>query len=213
MKKIIVPIHSNPTGNREFLENGKKKCKKLKKHHSGLISSQNKTRQADSDTKKKKKKLSFLSIPNRSGIKNSQKLAKKCKNFKNTSLSLHFKPKWYGTGWEWYKKNVIIPIHSNSTRNKEFQKNIKKSQKILKNHYGHFSRQNVMGQAENEIKKIIVPIHSNLTRNSEFQKNCKKYQKKKKKNITMASFQAKMRQDRLRMREKKLIVPIHSNPT
>ena len=76
----------------------KKKCKKLKKHHSGLISSQNKTRQADSDTKKKKKKLSFLSIPNRSGIKNSQKLAKKCKNFKNTSLSLHFKPKWYGTG-------------------------------------------------------------------------------------------------------------------
>ena len=71
-----------------------------------------------------------------------------------------------------------------------------------------------MGQAENEIKKIIVPIHSNLTRNSEFQKNCKKYQKKKKKkNITMASFRAKMRQDRLRMREKKLIVPIHSNPT
>ena len=57
MKKIIVPIHSNPTGNREFLENGKKKCKKLKKHHSGLISSQNKTRQADSDTKKKKKKV------------------------------------------------------------------------------------------------------------------------------------------------------------
>ena len=38
-----------------------KKCKKLKKHHSGLISSQNKTRQADSDTKKKKK--SYRSYP------------------------------------------------------------------------------------------------------------------------------------------------------
>ena len=185
---------------------------KIKKNHSGLISSQNKTRQADSDTKKKKKKLSFLSIPNRSGIKNSQKLAKKCKNFKNTSLSLHFKPKWYGTGWEWYKKNVIIPIHSNSTRNKEFQKNIKKSQKILKNHYGHFSRQNVMGQAENEIKKIIVPIHSNLTRNSEFQKNCKKYKKKKKKHY-YGLLSGQNEAGQLRMREKKLIVPIHSNPT
>ena len=29
----------------------------------------------------------------------------------------------------------------------------------------------------------------------------------------MASFQAKMGQERLRMREKKIIVPIHSNPT
>ena len=29
----------------------------------------------------------------------------------------------------------------------------------------------------------------------------------------MASFQAKMGRDRLRMREKKIIVPIHSNPT
>ena len=29
----------------------------------------------------------------------------------------------------------------------------------------------------------------------------------------MASFQAKMGRDRLRMREKKIIVPFHSNPT
>ena len=51
-KKVIVPIHSNPTRNREFHKNSKKKLKKLKKHHSGFISSQNGTGQAESDTKK-----------------------------------------------------------------------------------------------------------------------------------------------------------------
>ena len=69
--------------------------------------------------------------------------------------------------------------------------NSKKIPKTKKNHYGFFSSQNGMGQAENERrKKIIVPIHSNPTRNREFQQNSKK-KGKKLKNIIMASFQAK----------------------
>ena len=40
-KKIIIPIHSNPTRNREFQQNRKKKMKKIRKHHYAFISSQN----------------------------------------------------------------------------------------------------------------------------------------------------------------------------
>ena len=50
------------------------------------------------------------------------------------------------------KKNVIVLIHSNSTQNREFQKNSKKIKKIKKNHYGLFSSQNVTGQTQNERK-------------------------------------------------------------
>ena len=41
-KKVIVPIHSNPTRNREFQKNGKE-MQNIKKHHYGFISSQNGT--------------------------------------------------------------------------------------------------------------------------------------------------------------------------
>ena len=51
-KKVIVPIHSNPTWNREFQENTKD-MQKIKKHHCGFISIQNGMRRAESDTKKK----------------------------------------------------------------------------------------------------------------------------------------------------------------
>ena len=61
-----------------------KKCKKIKKHHNGFISSQNGTGQAKSDTKKK----------------------------------------------------VIVSIHSNPTRNREFQNDSKEMQKIKNHHYG-----------------------------------------------------------------------------
>ena len=47
--------------------------KKLKKHHSGFISSQTKSGQAE---KKEKKKKSFRSIPTRPGLENSQKNSK-----------------------------------------------------------------------------------------------------------------------------------------
>ena len=102
---------------------------KIKKHHFGFISSQNGTGQAERDTKKKKK-LSFQSIPTRSGIKNPQKIAKECKNFKNIIMA-SFQAK---TVRDWLrmiiKKKVIVPIHSNPYLNREFQKNSKKLKNI-----------------------------------------------------------------------------------
>ena len=51
------------------------------------------------------------------------------------------------------KKKVIVPIHSNLTRNWDFQKNSKDMQKIKKHHCGFISSQNGMGQAESDTKK------------------------------------------------------------
>ena len=51
------------------------------------------------------------------------------------------------------KKKVIVPIHSNPTQNREFQKNSKEMQKIKKHHYGFISRQNVTGYVECDTKK------------------------------------------------------------
>ena len=59
---------------------------KIKKHRCGFISSQNGMGKDDSDTKKKKK----IIVPihsNPSGIGNSQKIAKKCKNLKNIIMA------------------------------------------------------------------------------------------------------------------------------
>ena len=50
-KKIIVPISSYPTRNREF-QNNSKKIKKIKKHHYGFFSSKNGTRLAEKEKKK-----------------------------------------------------------------------------------------------------------------------------------------------------------------
>ena len=89
-KKIIIPIHSNPTRNRDFQKNSKR-MQKIKKHHSGFITGRDRLRVTP-----KKKRISVRSIPTRFGIKNSQKIAKKCKNLK-TTLWLYFKPKQCGT--------------------------------------------------------------------------------------------------------------------
>ena len=51
------------------------------------------------------------------------------------------------------KKKIIVLIHSNLTRNTEFQKNSKKIEKIKKHQYGFFSSQNGTGEAENVRKK------------------------------------------------------------
>ena len=51
------------------------------------------------------------------------------------------------------KKKIIVLIHSNLTRNREFQKNSKKIEKIKKHQYGYFSSQNGTGEAENVRKK------------------------------------------------------------
>ena len=74
-----------------------KKCKNLKKHDYGFISSQNGTGQAENDTKKKM--LSFQSIQTQHGKGNSRKIAKKFKKLKKKkSLWPLFKPKRDGTG-------------------------------------------------------------------------------------------------------------------
>ena len=75
-KKITIPIHSNPTQNREFQQN----CKKLKK--------------------KKLKNIIMASLQAKPGQDRLRVIQ---------------------------KKKVIVPIHSNPTRNREFHKNSKKN--------------------------------------------------------------------------------------
>ena len=51
-------------------------------------------------------------------------------------------------GWKWPRmreNKKIIPISSDPTRNRKFQKN---SKKIKKHHYGFFSSQNKLEKAE-----------------------------------------------------------------
>ena len=107
-----------------------------------------------------KKKLSFRSIPTRSGIGNSRKIAKKFKKLKNIIMA-SFQAK---AGRDRLrvipKKKVIVPIHFNPIRNWEFQKNSKKIQKIKEYHYGFFSSQNGIGPAESDTKKK-KSYHSN----------------------------------------------------
>ena len=107
------------------------------------------------------------------------------------------------------KKKVIVLIHSNPTRNREFQKNSKDMQKIRKHHCGFISSQNGMRQVESDTKKKklsfrFIPTRSRIG-------NSQKIAKKRKnlKNIIMASFQVKMVWDRLRMVQKKCY---RSNP-
>ena len=50
------------------------------------------------------------------------------------------------------KIKIIIPFHSYTTRNRKFQKNSKKIQKIKIYHYGFISSQNRVENAEKEKK-------------------------------------------------------------
>ena len=50
-KKILILNHSYRTRKREFQKNSKK-IKKIKKHHYGFFSSQNRTGQAENERKK-----------------------------------------------------------------------------------------------------------------------------------------------------------------
>ena len=68
-------------------------------------------------------------------------------------------------------------MSSYPTRNKKFQKNVKKIQKIRKHHYGFIPSENRLEKAEKERKKKIVLMSSYPPRNREFQKNSKKIQK------------------------------------
>ena len=77
-------------------------------------------------------------------------------------------------------------------RNRKFQKNSKKIQKIKKYHYGVISSQNRLEKAQREKIKIIVSFCSVSTRR--VRENSKKIAKKfnKLKSTVMASFQAKI---------------------
>ena len=89
-----------------------------------------------------------------------------------------------------------------STRNRKFQKNSKKIQKIKKFLYGFISSQNRIEKAEKE-RKQELSFRFVLTRR--VIENSKKIAKnfKKSKNTIMASFQAKIGWKRLRKRENK----------
>ena len=93
-----------------------------------------------------------------------------------------------------------VPFRSYTTRNRKFEKNGKKIQKIKKYQYGFISKQYRLGKGrEREKIKIIVTFRSYTTRNTKFQKNSKKI--KKIKNTIMASFQAKTGWKRLKERK------------
>ena len=77
---------------------------------------------------------------------NSNKIQKKCKKLKKYRYG--FISSKNGKGQvesDLKKKKVIVPIHSNPTRNREFQKNSKEMQNIKKHHYGFISSQNGTG--------------------------------------------------------------------
>ena len=59
------------------------------------------------------------------------------------------KPKLVGKGCEREKIKIVVPFRSYPTRNRKFQKNSKKIQKIIKNYYGFISCQYQGAKAEN----------------------------------------------------------------
>ena len=117
-------------------------------------------------------------------IENSKKTAKKLKKLENTIIA-SFQAKIGQERLRKREKKKIVLMYSYLTRNRKFQKNSKKIQKIIKYCYGFISSQNKGGNAEKREKiKSIFLFRSNLTRNRKFQKNLK--------NTIVASFEAKI---------------------
>ena len=73
------------------------------------------------------------------------------KNLKNSKIQLWllFKQKLVGKGREKEKIQISVSFRSYPTRNRKFQTNSKKIQKIVKYYYGFISSQNKEGNAEN----------------------------------------------------------------
>ena len=67
-------------------------------------------------------------------------------------LWLLFKEKQVGKGQEKEKIKIIVPFRSYTTRNRKFEKNGKKIQKIKKYQYGFISRQNRLEKDKKERK-------------------------------------------------------------
>ena len=67
-------------------------------------------------------------------------------------LWLHFKENQVGKARERGKIKIIVPFRSYTTRNKKFQKNSKKIQKVKKHHCAFFSNQQRPENTEKERK-------------------------------------------------------------
>ena len=94
-------MSSGPTRNRKFQKNNKK-IRQTKKYHYDFISSENRLQK---DEKDGKKKLSLRFVPARGVIENSNKIAKKLKKLKNTTMaSFQAKIGWKMPGKGEYKK-------------------------------------------------------------------------------------------------------------
>ena len=117
--------------------------------------------------KEKKKKLSFRSVPTGRVIENSKKIAIKFKKLKYTIMA-SFQAK---TGWKRPRKREnknyrSVPFRSYSPRNRKFQKNSKKIQKIKKYCYGALRSQKQVGKGGQRDKiKIIITFRSYPTQN------------------------------------------------
>ena len=105
-----------------------------------------------------------------------------------------------GNGREREKIKIIIPIWPYTTRNRKFQKNSKKIQKIKKHHYGFISSRRRLEKDEKERKQKLSFRSGPTQRVIE---NSKKIANKKLKNTIMASFEAKIGWKRQRKSENK----------
>ena len=91
-------------------------------------------------------------MPSRPIIENSKKIAKKFKKLENTIIvSFQAKIGQERLGKNEKKKKIVL-MYSYPTRNRKFQKNSKKIQKIRKQHQSFFPSQNRLEKAEKERK-------------------------------------------------------------
>ena len=93
-----------------------------------MASFQAKTR---GETPRKRENKNYRFVPFQSDTK--QRIPKKQEKI---PLSLHLKPKQVGKGRERQKTKIIVLFRSYPTRNRKFQKNSKKFQKIIKYQIG-----------------------------------------------------------------------------
>ena len=75
---------------------------------------------------------------------------------------LDFKTKLVGKGREREKVKIIGPFRSFTARNKKFQKNSKKIQKVKKHHYGLFSSQKMLENTKKERTAIEQQKNSKI---------------------------------------------------
>ena len=81
---------------------------------------------------REKKIFLFRSIPTRLGMGNSKKIAKKIQKIRKHRYGFFSSQNGTGQAENERKKNIFVLIHSNPTRNREFQKHSKKMPKIKK---------------------------------------------------------------------------------